>query len=165
MRKATQRTMKNVVVGCFVILIKLFCCKEKNCPSFSFFATDGGLGSDGLGLWFCLGLRPSSLKFFPDRQLCSDVATFRPLWFMWQPNEPQWPGGSFRNFFSFSNDIWPQWSQAQIEIGTNAFCRTSFLLASSRRVRSTFSSHCPLSSKPCSWLTSTISTIFSLWNF
>ena len=60
--------------------------------------------------------RPSAFVakvFFPDRQLCSDVATFRPLWFMWQPKEPQWPGGSSRNFLSFSNDTWPQLSQAK----------------------------------------------------
>ena len=41
------------------------------------------------------------------------------------------------------------------------FCRTSLPLASSRCVRSTFLSHCPLSSKQCRWLTSARSTNFS----
>ena len=41
------------------------------------------------------------------------------------------------------------------------FCSTSLSLASTKWVRSTFSSHCPLSSKPCHRLTPATSTIFS----
>ena len=44
------------------------------------------------------------------------------------------------------------------------FCSTSFPLASTRWVLSTFSSHCQRSSKQCRWLTSATSTIFSSEN-
>ena len=40
------------------------------------------------------------------------------------------------------------------------FCSTSLPLASTRRVQSTYSSHCPLSSKQRDWLTSATLTIF-----
>ena len=50
--------------------------------------------------------------------------------------------------------------QIERKMGKNFFCRTGFPLARTRWVQSIFSSHCPLSSNQCHWLTSATLIIF-----